>query len=108
MYIPTLYVDKESQTLQGATERRGKVEPEEGMYTYVYCVCVFCSVLSGNYRMTCFTLKFRSPSLPACSQLESSLPRTERKLAMQKAKSEALMKRQENVRQKENIFIFTH
>jgi hypothetical protein len=29
MYIPELYVDKKSQTLQGATERRGKVEPEK-------------------------------------------------------------------------------
>ena len=47
--LPTLCVDKESQTLQGATERRGKVEPEKGMYTYVYCVCVlfsaFCKLL---------------------------------------------------------------
>jgi hypothetical protein len=32
-------------------------------------------------------------------RLESSLPKTERKLAMQKAKSEALVKRQENERQ---------
>ena len=49
MYIPELYVDKKSQTLQGATERRGKVEPEKGMYTYVDCVCVLLkrTVLSG-------------------------------------------------------------
>lgn len=102
------FIDKESQTLQRTAERRGKTESEKGR--------VFVLFKEGGSLKTKFhfqilpislSLSLVFPSLVCVFlwlQLESSLPRGERKLAMQKAKSEALMKRQENVRDTIAIF----